>query len=284
MKVINTIAEMKEIVRAAKSDGKNISLVPTMGYLHEGHISLIKYARKAGDLLVVSLFVNPIQFGPGEDFEKYPRNEGWDHSVCRKNGVDIIFNPMPEEMFSVDHSTYVNEESLSQSLCGKTRPGHFRGVATIVAKLFNIICPSVAVFGQKDAQQAFIIKRVVRDLNIDVEIVVLSTVRDQDGLALSSRNEYLNVDEKQDALCLHEALSLAQILISSEERETKRIIKKMESVINQRKTAKIDYIKLVDSETLYSSNQLKGSVLIALAVYIGKARFIDNVIVHIEEN
>ncbi|MDP8217804.1 MAG: pantoate--beta-alanine ligase [Candidatus Theseobacter exili] len=283
MKIINTIAEMKEIVRAAKSDGKNIALVPTLGYLHEGHVSLIKHARKAGDLLVVSLFVNPLQFCPGEDFEKYPRNEGWDHSVCRKNGVDIIFNPMPEEMFSVDHSTYVNEESLSQSLCGKTRPGHFRGVATIVAKLFNIICPSVAVFGQKDAQQALIIKRVVRDLNIDVEIVVLSTVRDQDGLALSSRNEYLNIDEKQDALCLHEALSLARILVSSGERETKRVIKKMEAVINQRKTAKIDYIKVTDSETLHSSDQLKGSVLIALAVYIGKARLIDNVIVHIEE-
>lgn len=283
MKVVKTVLEMKEISRDALQKGKRISFVPTMGFFHEGHLELIRCGRKLGDILVVSLFVNPTQFGAGEDFDRYPRNEGRDHSLCTECGVDILFQPEVSEMYISDHSAIVMEKDLSMFLCGRSRPGHFQGVATIVTKLFNIVRPSVAILGQKDVQQALIIKRIVRDLAMDVDIVIADTVRDTDGLALSSRNEYLSSEERHDALCLNEALGLARILISSGERNSESIRKKMISVIKQKKTAKIDYVEIADVDTLKSVKRIKGDVLVALAVWIGKTRLIDNTKIYVSD-
>jgi len=247
--------------------------------LHQGHLSLIRQARKENDFTVVSIFVNPAQFGPKEDFKKYPRILKKDALLCKKSGVDIIFYPEVKAMYPDNYKTYVSVEDLSSCLCGKSRPGHFRGVATIVSKLFNIIQPDTAYFGQKDAQQAGIIKKMVCDLNMPVKIKVMPTIREKDGLALSSRNVYLNKNERQDALVLFKALNLASSLIKNGLRDTNRIMYRVSETIKKKRTAKIDYISIVSLEDLKPIKKISESCLIALAVWIGKTRLIDNVII-----
>ena len=278
MKVVDTIPRMSTLVKIFKKEGKSISLVPTMGYLHEGHLSLVKAARKHTDVVVMSIFVNPIQFGPKEDFEKYPRDLKRDEELATAAGVDIIFHPSANDMYPAGYSTYVNVERLTDGLCGALRPGHFKGVATVVAKLFEIIRPDIAYFGQKDAQQAIVIKKMAKDLNMGVEIKIMPTVREPDGLAMSSRNVYLSAGERKDALVLYEALKKAEELIGSGERDTKKIVKAMEGMIKSVPTAKIDYVSIVDTANLKEVRSITGEVLVALAVFIGKTRLIDNII------
>jgi pantoate--beta-alanine ligase len=280
MKLIRSIKKMHEFSKKAHLKGKTIGFVPTMGYLHEGHLSLIKKARKENDFVVVSIFVNPIQFGPKEDFKRYPRDLRRDMKLAKQIGTDIIFYPNVKDMYPKGFKTYVNVEELSDKLCGKFRPGHFKGVATVVTKLFNIVCPDIAYFGQKDAQQAIIIKRMVKDLNIPVKIKVLPIIREKDGLAMSSRNVYLNDKERRDALVLYQALNLAKDLIKSGITDTDKIIKKMRKLINKKENAKIDYISIVDMDDLNPIKKISNKCLIALAVWIGKTRLIDNTIIN----
>jgi len=279
MRLIRSIKKMYEFSKKAHLEGKTIGFVPTMGYLHQGHLSLIRKARKENDIVVVSIFVNPIQFGPKEDFKKYPRDLKRDMNLAKQVGTDVIFYPDAKDMYPEGFKTYVNVEQLSEKLCGKFRPGHFKGVATVVTKLFNIVCPDIAYFGQKDAQQAIIIKRIVADLNIPVKIKVLPIVREKDGLAMSSRNTYLNEKERKDALVLYQALNLAKELIKSGITDTKTIIRKMRQLIEKKKNAKIDYIEIVQMENLKSLKVISDNCLIALAVWIGKTRLIDNIII-----
>ena len=278
MKVVDTIPRMSTLVKIFRKEGKSISLVPTMGYLHEGHLSLVKAARKHTDVVVMSIFVNPIQFGPKEDFEKYPRDLKRDEELATAAGVDIIFHPSANDMYPAGYSTYVNVERLTDGLCGALRPGHFKGVATVVAKLFEIIRPDIAYFGQKDAQQAIVIKKMAKDLNMGVEIKIMPTVREPDGLAMSSRNVYLSAGERKDALVLYEALKKAEELIGSGERDTKKIVKAMEGMIKSVPTAKIDYVSIVDTANLKEVRSITGEVLVALAAFIGHTRLIDNII------
>lgn len=279
MKIIRNVRDMCEFSRKTRLKGKTIGFVPTMGALHQGHLSLIKQSRKDSDITVVSIFVNPIQFGPREDFKKYPRNLERDTALCQKAGVDAIFYPKARTFYPVQYKTYVTVEDLSDVLCGRFRPGHFQGVATVVTKLFNIVQPDTAYFGQKDAQQALIIKRLVRDLNMPVRIKVLPTIREQDGLAKSSRNVYLTNKERKDAAVLYQALCLAKNLVKQGRRDTVEIIRQMRQLINKKKTAKIQYISIVDLNNLRPVSKIKGRVLLALAVYIGKVRLIDNAII-----
>lgn len=267
---------MTEVSKKAKFKGKNIGLVPTMGALHAGHLSLIRQARKENDFTVVSIFVNPTQFGPKEDFKKYPRKLKLDARLCKKEGVDIIFYPDARPMYPQNYKTYVTVKDFSDVLCGKSRPGHFKGVATVVTKLFNIVQPDVAYFGQKDIQQAIIMKKMVCDLNMPVEIKVMPTVRDKEGLALSSRNTYLNKQEKKDALVLFQALNLAKYLIKHGATDTDRIISRTRHLIEKKKTAKIDYISIVNSDNLKPVKKISKNCLIALAAWIGKTRLVDN--------
>jgi pantoate--beta-alanine ligase len=278
MKIIHSVPEMQQLALRLKRQGEAIGFVPTMGALHEGHLSLIRCARKENDTVIVSIFVNPAQFGPKEDFKKYPRSAGRDIDLCRSSGADIIFYPPAKEMYPSDYLTYIMVDGLSNKLCGKARPGHFKGVATVVAKLFNIAQPDFAYFGQKDAQQATIIKRMAADLNIPVKIKVLPTVRDKDGLALSSRNAYLKGQERKDALVLSRALKAAGVLIKKGVKDPARIIAKMKEVIRQAKAVRIDYISIVSPENLEPLKSISGNYLIALAVRIGKIRLIDNII------
>ena len=281
MKIITKSEAMFRAVMSAKADGKSIGFVPTMGALHEGHLSLIRRARKDNDLVAVSIFVNPAQFTPGEDLKRYPRPVNNDIALCRRAGVDFIFYPKPEEIYPQGYKTYVAVEDLSRVLCGKSRPGHFRGVATVVAKLLNIVQPDILYLGQKDAQQAVIINRMVRDLNFPVRVRIMPTVREKGGLALSSRNAYLSKSEKEDALVLSQSLNLASILIKGGLRDAGRLIRRMSELINRKKSARIDYIAVVSAETLKPMDKIKGSCLIALAVGIGKTRLIDNVSVKV---
>lgn len=280
MKIIRSIKAMANFSRKAKSQGKTIGLVPTMGALHTGHLSLMRQGRQDNDIIVVSIFVNPLQFGPGEDYRTYPRNLKLDASLCKKEGTDVIFYPAREEMYSDNYKTYVIVEDLSDVLCGKFRPGHFKGVATVVVRLLNIVRPDTTYFGQKDAQQAIIIKKMVSDLNIPVKIKVMPTVRQKDGLALSSRNAYLNQQERRNATVLYQALNLAKDLIRKGNINSLYIIRMMKQWINQKRIAKIQYISVVDLEELKPVAQIKQKVLIALAVYIGKTRLIDNIIIN----
>jgi pantoate--beta-alanine ligase len=263
-----------------KLNHKTIGFVPTMGALHEGHLTLMRQARRENDFVVVSIFVNPAQFGPREDFKKYPRSLKQDAILCRKKGVDIIFYPDIKEMYPVNYKTYVEVSNLSDCLCGKFRPGHFRGVATIVAKLFNIVSPDIAYFGQKDAQQAIIIQKMVLDLNMPLKIKIVPTVRNEDGLALSSRNLYLNPRERKDALIIYQALSLAQDLIRKGNTKSTSIIQKMRQLISSKKSARVQYIAIVDIEDLKPVQRIRDKVIIALAVYMGKTRLIDNIIIN----
>ncbi|WP_416198919.1 MAG: pantoate--beta-alanine ligase [Sporanaerobacter sp.] len=277
MKVINSIEEMKKV----KKENISIGFVPTMGYLHEGHISLIKKAREENDIVVTSIFVNPTQFGPNEDFEKYPRDEEKDLQKCEENGCDIVFLPQVDEMYPDSFLTFVQVEELGKGLCGKSRPTHFRGVATVLTKLFNIVKPDRAYFGQKDAQQLVIVKKMVEDLNMDVEIIACPIVRETDGLAISSRNTYLSSEERNDALFLNKSLKLAKNLIENGEKNISKIKDEMEKTILSGKNNTIDYIEFVDAKTLNPVSEIKGKVLIAIAVKTGNTRLIDNIVVEL---
>ncbi len=279
MKILRDIKKMQSMAARLRKEAKAIGFVPTMGALHEGHLSLMRMARQENDYVVVSIFVNPTQFGPQEDFKKYPRNFRRDAFLCKSEGVDIIFYPDARSMYADDYKTYVNVEGLSDSLCGKFRPGHFRGVATVVAKLFNIVQPVRAYFGQKDAQQVTIIKKMVSDLNIPVQIRVLPTLRENDGLAMSSRNSYLSPVERSEAQVLSAAMNLAKDLIRKGNRDSLSIIRKIWRLIKQKKSASVQYICVVNPETLEPIEKIKDKVLIALAVYFGKTRLIDNIVV-----
>ena len=278
MNIVKTISEVRNEVKNWRKQGLSVGLVPTMGYLHEGHKSLIDRACKENDKVVVSVFVNPKQFGPGEDLATYPRDIQRDAALCEDAGAALIFNPEPEEMYFDVFHTYVTMESLSDELCGKTRPIHFRGVCTVVSKLFHIVAPDRAYFGQKDAQQLAIIKRMVRDLNFDIEIVGCPIVREADGLAKSSRNTYLNPEERKAALVLSKAVGLGQELIQKGERNADVIVEKMKQLIEEEPLAKIDYVQAVDAISIQPVAEIKGTVLVAMAVYIGKTRLIDNFI------
>lgn len=278
MKIIKTIAELREIIKQWKKEGLTIGLVPTMGYLHEGHKSLIVRAVSENDRVVVSDFVNPTQFAPNEDFESYPRDIEADARLCSQAGADIIFNPNIDEMY-VNPLTFVDMREITKVLCGKTRPIHFSGVCTVVSKLFNIVTPDRAYFGQKDAQQLCVIKKMVSDLNFDIEIVGCPIVRESDGLAKSSRNTYLNPEERTAALCLSRSLNIAKAMIESGETDSDKIVSAIKAEIDKEPLAKIDYIEAVDLNSLKSIDTVKKPMLMAMAVYIGKTRLIDNFII-----
>ncbi|MFA5008746.1 MAG: pantoate--beta-alanine ligase [Candidatus Omnitrophota bacterium] len=284
MLIAKTIKHAKKIINEAKLKSKIIGFVPTMGALHGGHLSLVRAAKKDCGFVVVSIFVNPTQFGPKEDFKKYPRVFSRDREMLQKEKVDLIFSPSVAEMYGKDFSSYVEETRLSKYLCGRARPGHFRGVCTVVAKLFNIITPDAAYFGQKDYQQAQIIRRMVEDLNFPITVKVLPTIREPDGLAMSSRNAYLNSKDRKDSLVLLESLKLAERLIKEGEQDTKKVVNKLRKFILSKKSAKIDYIAIVDAGSLQPVSKIQKKVLVALAVYIGKTRLIDNVVIHLKEN
>ena len=276
MKIVKTIQEVRDAVKEWKAQGLSVGFVPTMGYLHEGHESLINKAVENNDRVVVSIFVNPMQFGPTEDLDKYPRDLERDSKLCERAGANLIFHPEKEEMYFDDFSSYVDINGLSDELCGKSRPVHFRGVCTVVTKLFNIVNPDRAYFGEKDAQQLAIIRRFVRDLNIDVEIIGCPIIREEDGLAKSSRNTYLSKEERQAALILSQSLNLAKDAIASGERDSKAVIELISKNIEKEPLAKIDYVEVVDSLSMEPVERIEKSVLIAIAVYIGKTRLIDN--------
>jgi len=278
LQAIASIEDIKRRIKTFKGNQLSIGFVPTMGALHEGHLSLVRQARKENDKVVVSVFVNPLQFGINEDFTQYPRTFDNDCELLSKEDVDIVFNPKAPEMYPDGFYTSVVLEHLEDKLCGKSRPGHFRGVATVVLKLFNLIQPDSAYFGQKDFQQTVIIRRMVADLGFDVNIKVLPTVRDKEGLALSSRNDYLGETEKKDALCLYKALIRAQTRANAGAKNAKEILGEMEKIINNCKSAKIDYISIVNSETLEAVSEVRSGNVAVLAVRIGKTRLIDNII------
>ncbi len=259
--------------------GKTIGFVPTMGALHKGHISLIRRASLDSDVTVVSIFVNPAQFSPSEDFKKYPRDFSRDKNICKKEKVDVLFYPSAGQMYPPGYNTVVKVSQMDNTMCGKSRPGHFTGVATVVLKLLNITQPTTAYFGQKDAQQAAVIQRMSKDLNLPVRIKVLPIVRDNDGLALSSRNSYLDKGQRQDALILYRALMLAKNMIKGGEKDVKKIIRAMNTMISGNKNIRLDYIVIVDPLNLKPKNILSGNCLIALAAWLGKTRLIDNIIV-----
>ena len=278
MQIFRQPSEMQAAARAWKQAGRRIGFVPTMGYLHDGHRSLIEQARTRADVVVVSIFVNPIQFGPNEDLSRYPRDFARDEAVCRAAGADAVFYPEPASMYAADHSVYVEETRLGGGLCGAARPGHFRGVTTVVAKLFNLVLPDCAVFGEKDAQQLRIIRRMVRDLAFPVEIVSGPTVREADGLAMSSRNALLTPDERAQAVCLRRALDEAERLFRSGERSARTLEISMRAVIARSALARVDYLELVDDETLEPVARLDKPTLVALAVKFPSARLIDNIV------
>jgi len=284
MRVIRSIQEMYKLSESARKEGKIIGFVPTMGYLHEGHLSLIRIARKRCDLLVVSIFVNPTQFGPNEDLNSYPRDFERDSKLCEKEGVDVIFAPTAEEMYPDGYSTWVEVKGpVTEVLCGAFRPGHFRGVTTVVAKLFNIVQPHFAVFGQKDAQQLVVIKKMTRELNFPVEIVAAPTVREKDGLAMSSRNEYLNENERKVAPKIYQSLILVKNMLLRGERDTEKIKNEMRKFLESAKLIKVQYIDIVDADTLEPLKNARGRVMVALAAFLGRARLIDNIIVDLDK-
>lgn len=278
MKVIESIKDMKESSQALRAEGKKISFVPTMGYFHEGHLSLMKKGREAGDVLVVSIFVNPTQFGKGEDFERYPRDIEKDKRLCKGEGVDILFVPRAEEIYPDGYQTYVDVEKVTKNLCGASRPGHFRGVATVVAKLFNIVRPDIAIFGEKDFQQLVTIKRLVKDLNMDVDVIGMPIVREQDGLAMSSRNSYLSQEERRAALNIYRALRAAKEVFDEGERSAGVLLNEAKRVIEIEPMVVLDYIKLVDVEIMEDLERVEDEALLATAVRVGKTRLIDNIL------
>ncbi len=278
MDIVKTVKDVRHYVKKWKQEGLSIGFVPTMGYLHEGHQSLINKAVSENDKVVVSIFVNPMQFGPAEDLSSYPRDINRDAAICKAAGAALIFHPEDSEMYSDDFCTYVDMSGLTEGLCGRSRPGHFRGVCTVVSKLFNIVNCDRAYFGQKDAQQLAVIKRMVRDLNIDIEIVGCPIVREKDGLAKSSRNTYLNEKERQAALIISHSLRVGRKLLDEGERSSHNLINAITDCINKEPLAKIDYIEVVDALSLEKTAEINRSVLVAAAVFIGKTRLIDNFI------
>jgi len=277
MRLVHTVSEMKKLSNEDLKSGKKIGFVPTMGYLHKGHLSLVEAARKENDIVVVSIFVNPTQFGPNEDYSRYPRDLEHDLRLLEPFGVDYVFVPSVEEMYPPLYSVYVEETELSKYLCGASRPGHFRGVCTVVAKLFNIVKPTRAYFGQKDAQQFRVLRRMVENLNMDVEMIEMPIVREEDGLAMSSRNVYLNEDERKEATRLYKSLLRAKELIDSGERDVQKIKQEMFKVL-EHPLLRIDYVEIVDEKTLRPVDKIESKIIIALAVFVGKARLIDNMI------
>lgn len=279
MKIVSTVEEVREQVKVWRQEDLSVGLVPTMGYLHEGHKSLIDKAVEQNDRVVVSVFVNPIQFGPGEDLATYPRDLKRDAALCENAGADLIFHPEPENMYFDDFCTYIDMSGLTEGLCGKTRPTHFRGVCTVVGKLFHIVEPDRAYFGQKDAQQLAVIRRMVRDLNFNLEIVGCPIIREEDGLAKSSRNTYLSPKERQAAVILHKGLEKGEELVRAGEKSAAVVKKAIRDVIESEPLARIDYVDIVDFDNIQEIDTLGDSVLAAVAVYIGKTRLIDNFIV-----
>lgn len=281
MKIVETIREMKEIIRDVRLKGATVGFVPTMGFLHEGHLTLMTEARIKTDFVVTSIFVNPLQFGVGEDYEEYPRDLSRDTELAAGVGVDIIFAPQVREMYPKGYSAFVEVEGLTDRLCGKSRPGHFRGVTTVVAKLFNIVQPDISFFGQKDAQQALVLQKMVEDLNMNLAIEVVPIVREKDGLAMSSRNAYLNPAERTAALVLSQSLKEAQNIIHEGETNPDKVLDAIREYINREPLAKVDYAEILTVPGLESISVIKGRLLIALAVYIGKTRLIDNIVVEV---
>jgi pantoate--beta-alanine ligase len=279
MQIITGISEMQMKAESLRKQGRTIGFVPTMGFLHEGHLSLMRRARRESDILVVSIFVNPTQFGPNEDLDRYPRDEEGDRKKCESANVDILFMPVVAEMYPEKPSVFVTVEGLSDILEGAIRPGHFRGVATVVAKLFHAVNPHKAFFGQKDYQQCAVIKRLVKGLNMDVEIVVLPTVREQDGLAMSSRNSYLSADERRSATRIFRALSVAERLVSSGVKEPEKLKNKMQAVLQEEKAIEIEYVEIVDPESLLPLTGDADRMVMLVAVRLGRTRLIDNFLV-----
>ncbi len=279
MEIVSTVEDVRARVREWREQGMSVGLVPTMGYLHEGHKSLIDAAVSQNDRVVVSVFVNPIQFGPSEDLATYPRDLERDADVCEKAGADLIFHPEPEDMYFDDFCTYIDMDGLTEGLCGKSRPTHFRGVCTVVGKLFHIVEPDRAYFGKKDAQQLAVIRRMVRDLNFNLEIIGCPIIREKDGLAKSSRNTYLSPEERQAAVILHRGLERGEELVRAGEKSAAAIVQAITEVIESEPLAEIDYVEVVDFDSIKSIETIQGSVLAAVAVYIGKTRLIDNFIV-----
>ena len=278
MEIIKEIELMQALSEKWRRDGHIISCVPTMGFLHQGHIELLRVGREKGDRLIMTLFVNPIQFGPQEDYEKYPRDTEGDLKKASSAGVDAVFMPTVEEMYPEGFQTTIRVEEITQYLCGKSRPGHFAGVTTVVASLFNITKPHLAIFGEKDYQQLIVIKRMVRDLNMDIEIIGVPTVRERDGLAMSSRNKYLNLEERSSALSLKKGMDLAKAMVAKGEKDPAKIKNAVRELILGHPFTDIDYITICDPENLTDIEIIDGHCLLALAVRVGKARLIDNVI------
>ncbi|MDY2922050.1 MAG: pantoate--beta-alanine ligase [Eubacterium sp.] len=279
MKIVSTVEQVREEVKKWRQQGLTVGLVPTMGYLHEGHKSLIDKAVAQNDKVVVSVFVNPIQFGPTEDLATYPRDLERDAALCEDAGAALIFHPEKEDMYFDDFCTYIDMDGLTKGLCGKTRPTHFRGVCTVVGKLFNIVHPDRAYFGQKDAQQLAVVRRMVRDLNFDLEIVGCPIIREEDGLAKSSRNTYLSEEERQAAVILHKGLVKGEEMVRAGEKDVKKVLNAITEIIESEPLARIDYVEAVDFDNIETIDTIEGSVLVAVAVYIGKTRLIDNFIV-----
>lgn len=280
VRVVHTIAELHKILSPLWRKGDPVGFVPTMGALHDGHVSLMKQARADGNALVVaSVFVNPLQFGSGEDYDEYPRDLNGDVKVAKDAHVDVVFAPSVAEMYPRGFLTYVDQDKLTDKLCGAHRPGHFRGVLTVVLKLFNVVRPTHAYFGQKDYQQAVVIQRMATDLNLDVKLHVMPIIREPDGLAMSSRNAYLGSKHRQEALVLHQALARAHELVTAGERNVRKLAGEIKKIIGQSKSAKVDYISVVHPETLEDLNDISGKSVIAVAARFGKTRLIDNVIV-----
>ena len=283
MEITGSIQNVRETVKKWRQQGLSVGFVPTMGYLHEGHKSLIVKAVSDNDKVVVSDFVNPIQFGANEDLSTYPRDIELDKKLCEAAGADLIFHPQPDEMYASDFSTFVEAQNVSRELCGRTRPTHFRGVCTVVCKLFHIVMPDRAYSGQKDAQQLAVIRRMVRDLNMDIEIVGCPIVREADGLAKSSRNTYLNEEERKAALALSKAIFYGEEMIRNGERKAEVVLSAMRSIIEEEPLAKIDYVEMTDADSIEPIETAQGRTLTAIAVYIGKTRLIDNFIVDLRE-
>ena len=284
MVVTGSIEKVRKISNKKAKLGKTIGFVPTMGALHEGHLSLVKRARKECDFLIVSIFINPTQFGSGEGYKRYPRNFAKDTKHLEQKGVDLLFSPKINTMYPLSRaSVYADENNLSKVLCGKSRPGHFKGVCTILVKLFNIVKPDIAYFGQKDYQQTLIVKELVKGFNFPIKIRVLPIIRDQDNLARSSRNAYLKGQARKSSYCLYRALRVAKKLIKSGERDPKRVISQMKQLVKSTELARIGYIEIVDSGNLKKVKRISGKVLVALAVYIKKVRLIDNIILNVKK-
>ena len=280
MQIIQTVREMQRWSEDQRLERKTVAFVPTMGFLHEGHLSLVREAKNRGDVVVVSIFVNPMQFNQAADFDKYPRDEAQDERALEALGTDVLFMPPPAEIYPDGYQSAVEVEKVSQPLCGAFRPGHFRGVTTVVAKLFNMVKPHSALFGEKDFQQCVVIKRMVRDLNFDIDIVTLPTVREADGLAMSSRNARLSAAERETSLCVSRALTAAQELVSGGQSSSAVILQAVQQILTQNAEVRVEYASLCQPETLEEVEQISGPTLLAIAVWVGDVRLIDNRVLH----